>query len=107
MIMVEIRLYGKLRNLATLDTSIQDGIICLEPQPEDTVAALLDRIGIAGDEIHTIFLNHRLLAARSNMARWMGHQTACADPLCWDLDLPVKSGDRIGLFGRDMAALVV
>ena len=105
--MVEIKLYGKLRNLATLDMSNQDGIICLEPQPEDTVAALLDKIGIAADEIHTIFLNHRLLAARSKMARWMGHQTACTDPLCWDLELPVASGDRIGLFGRDMAALVV
>jgi hypothetical protein len=29
------------------------------------------------------------------------------NPLEWKLDVAVKAGDRIGLFGRDMAALVV
>jgi hypothetical protein len=29
------------------------------------------------------------------------------NPLEWELDLVVKAGDRIGLFGRDMAALVI
>jgi len=105
--MLEIRLYGKLRNLCTLEECGQDGVICLRPRPDETVASLLQTLGIADDQIYTIFLNHRLLAAHSNMARWMGHQQAGPDPLLWDLNYPVTSGDRIGFFGRDMAALVV
>ena len=105
--MIEIRLYGKLRDTADLNASIQEGIIRVQPRPQATVAALLETLGVAGDEIYTIFLNHRLLATRSNMARWMGHQMAGPNPLDWNLQVPVKSGDRIGLFGRDMAALVV
>jgi hypothetical protein len=30
-----------------------------------------------------------------------------SNPFDWDLDIPVKAGDRIGLFGRDMSALVI
>jgi hypothetical protein len=41
------------------------------------------------------------------MASWIGHQKVRNDPFNWDLDIPVNSGDRIGLFGRDMAALVI
>jgi hypothetical protein len=104
--MIEIRLYGKLRD-AALNASIQKGVIRLQPWPQATVATLLETLGFAGDEIYTIFLNHRLLATRSNLARWMGYQMACPDPLDWNLQVPVKAGDRIGLFGRDMAALIV
>ena len=41
------------------------------------------------------------------MARWMGYQQVRKDPFNWDLNVAVKPSDRIGLFGRDMAALVV
>ena len=41
------------------------------------------------------------------MARWLGYQQVRPDPFDWNLSTPVKPGDRIGLFGRDMAALVV
>jgi hypothetical protein len=41
------------------------------------------------------------------MARWLGHRQVRANPFDWDLNVAVKSGDRIGLFGRDMGALVV
>ncbi len=104
--MIEIRLYGKLRNLCALDECGQDGVICLHSRPDETVASLLQTLGSAYDQIYTVFLNHRLLAAHSNMARWMGHQRVGPNPLHWNLNYPI-TGDRIGFFGRDMAALVV
>jgi len=48
-----------------------------------------------------------LLATRSAMAYWMRYQQVHKDPLEWKLDIPVKQGDRVGLFGKDMAALVI
>jgi hypothetical protein len=41
------------------------------------------------------------------MANWLGYQQVRESPFDWDLKVPVKDGDRIGLFGEDMAALVV
>ena len=41
------------------------------------------------------------------MARWLRYQGATDNPLDWNLDVPLNSGDRLGIFGRDMAALVV
>ena len=77
------------------------------PHPEETLEQLLARIGIPLDEIYTIFLNYKLLASRSLMAYRMGYQQVNQNPLDWKLDIALKAGDRIGLFGRDMAALVV
>jgi len=105
--MIEIRLYGKLRK-ACENKAIQDtGVMHLPPERDETIASVLDRAGIAVSDVYSLFLNARLLAARSNMARWLRYPQAGADPLSWDLDVPVSSGDRIGVFGRDMAALVV
>ena len=71
------------------------------------MASLLERLEIPAVEVYSIFLNSKLLAARSGMASWIGYQQVRANPFDWDLDVPVKAGDRVGLFGRDMAALVV
>ncbi len=105
--MIEIRIYGKLRQQSTIDEIRETGVLHVTPDPNETLATLLVRTGVAADEAHTIFLNARLLAARSNMARWLRYQGATDDPLAWNLDIPVNSGDRVGIFGRDMAALVV
>jgi hypothetical protein len=64
-------------------------------------------MGVSTEDIYSIFLNGKLLAARSGMARWLGYQQIRSNPFDWDLNVPVKSNDRIGLFGRDMAALVI
>jgi hypothetical protein len=48
-----------------------------------------------------------LLAARSGMASMVGYQQVRENPYNWDLNVIVNPLDRIGLFGRDMAALVV
>ncbi len=75
--------------------------------PHDTIASVLERAGIDTDAVYSLFFNFRLLAARSRMAYWLRYHQAPADPLDWDLDVAVHDGDRIALFGRDMAALVV
>ncbi len=102
--MVEIRLYGKLRRYA--DDS-KDGMIRIAPESNEKVGSLLNRLNIPLDDIYSIFYNSKLLAARSGMASWIGFQQVRSNPFDWDLTITVRPTDRIGLFGRDMAALVV
>ncbi|GAF90851.1 unnamed protein product [marine sediment metagenome] len=105
--MVEIHLYGKLRLYAgNLDTA-KEHVISISPQTDETIESLLARMEISAQDIYSIFLNGKLLATRSGMARWMGYQQIRNNPFDWDLNIAVSSGDRIGLFGRDMAALVI
>jgi hypothetical protein len=105
--MVEIRLFGKLRRFVKEPEADHDNLMKVEPQAEEKLEQLLGRIGIPLDEVYTIFLNSRLLASRSKMAYWMRYQQVHENPLDWKLDIVVRAGDRIGVFGRDMAALVV
>jgi hypothetical protein len=102
--MVEIRLYGKLRRYAK---DYPDGIIRVAPESKETLNLLLNRMGIPISDIYSIFFNSKLLATRSGMASWIGYPQVHATPFDWDLTVSVQSSDRIGLFGRDMAALVV
>jgi len=105
--MVEIHLFGKLRRYAQNTDAGDDYVIKVSPRADETIESLLGRVEISTEEIYSIFFNRKLLAARSGMARWIGHRQVRTNPFDWDLNVPVKSGDRIGLFGRDMAALVV
>ena len=105
--MVEIHLFGKLRKYAQKSDQETGHVIHLSPEPDETIALLLDRVGIEVEDVYSIFVNHKLLVARSGMASWIGHQKVRRDPFNWDLDITVNPGDRIGLFGRDMAALVI
>ena len=105
--MIEIRLYGKLRQQSSINEIRETGILHLTPESGETLNSLLGRIRINTEDTHSIFLNAKLLAARSNMARWLRYQGTTNNPLDWNLDVPLNSGDRVGIFGRDMAALVV
>jgi hypothetical protein len=105
--MIEIRLYGKLRQQSSINEIRETGILHLTPESGETLNSLLGRIRINTEDAHSIFLNAKLLAARSNMARWLRYQETTNNPLDWNLDVPLNSGDRVGIFGRDMAALVV
>ena len=105
--MIEIRIYGKLRRFINKPEADHGNMMRVKPQPQETLAQLLARIGIPLDDIYTIFLNSRLLVTRSKMAYWIGYQQVHNNPLDWKLDIVVKTGDRVGLFGRDMAALVI
>ena len=102
---VDIHLYGKLRRFRPHPGGPH--VVQVEPNTNETIASLLQRLEIPIAEIYSIFLNSKLLAARSRMARWIGYRQVRSDPFDWDLNIPIKSGDRIGLFGRDMAALVI
>ena len=105
--MIEIHLYGKLRKTMRDNIFREGNVLRFSPEPGETMASVLERAGISTEDIYSLFLNARILAARSNMVRWLGYRQAGADPLSWDLNVPVSPGDRIGVFGRDMAALVV
>ncbi len=105
--MAEIHIYGKLRGYTRDLPNDPGGVVRIAPESGETVASILARLGIPGEDVYSIFFNHKLLATRTKMALWIGHQPASESPLDWDLDTPVTSDDRIGLFGRDMAALVV
>lgn len=105
--MVEIRVYGKLRQVARNIPADDDNVIRISPEPDETLDRLLARVGIPVDEIYSIFYNSKLLAARSGMASMVGYPQVRGNPYDWELTVVVKSSDRIGLFGRDMAALVV
>jgi hypothetical protein len=41
------------------------------------------------------------------MAPWLVYPQAQDDLYNWEMDVPLKAGDRLGLFGEDMASLVV
>jgi len=105
--MVEIHVYGKLRRYAPGSSPSRDSWIVVDPIEDETIEMLLERVGIGADEIYHIFLNSKLLATHSTMAKWLGYQQVRESPFDWNLKVAVKDGDRIGLFGEDMATLVV
>jgi hypothetical protein len=105
--MVEIRIYGKLRRYAKDMPTASDNVIRVDTEPDETLEMLLAKLDIPVNEIYSIFINSRLLAARSGMASMVGYQQVRKNPYNWDLNVIVNPLDRIGLFGRDMAALVV
>jgi hypothetical protein len=105
--MIEIHLYGNLRRLAADSRPSSNSMIRLDHNGEDTVESILDRLGVHPDQLSTIFLNSKLFVTRNTMAKWLGYLQVGDDPFDWDLSHALKDGDRIGLFGRDMPALVV
>ena len=102
---MEIHLYGKLRRYAKQARPGSDCTIVLEPGPGETIASLLAQMGIPVDEINHIFFNSKLLASRTQTATFMGYLQARSNLSDWNLNVPVNHGDRIGLFGTDMAVL--
>jgi hypothetical protein len=103
--MIEIHLYGKLRGYAKSLQPAPHGVIMLEPRPDETIASLLAHMGIPREEINHIFFNAKLLATRNKMASFLGYQQVGSSLSDWDLNVRVDKGDRIGLFGTDMAIL--
>jgi hypothetical protein len=105
--MVSIHLYGKLRRHASNDSPSSNSVIEVEAVENETLHMLLDRVGISVGELYTIFINSKLLTSRTKMAPFLGYQQVC-DENCqtWDLTVAINDGDRLGLFGPDMPALV-
>lgn len=105
--MVSIHLYGKLRRYAEDSSASSDSIIRAEVREKESLYDFLTRLGMDVDELYTIFINSRLLTSRTRIAPFLGYQQVC-DENCqnWSLSVIVNDGDRIGLFGADMPALV-
>jgi hypothetical protein len=103
--MVEIHLYGKLRRHAEHCRPIEDCVVMFADSAGDTLESVLAEAGIPVGEINHIFVNAKLLASRNRMASFYGYPQSGSDLSGWDLTIPVKGGDRIGLFGHDMSIL--
>lgn len=103
--MVEIHLYGKLRGYAGGARPGQECVLKLAPRPGETLASLLQQAGIPAGEVNHIFLNAKLLASRSMAAPLYGFPQSQPTTDDWELATPLRDGDRVGLFGRDMAML--
>ena len=101
--MIEVHLYGKLRRHASEPKASSESVLRVEPRSAETIRTLIQRAGIDGDELCHVFLNGRLLYTGNSMAPWLQY---CEDDR-QGLDTPVEPGDRLGLFARDMALLVV
>lgn len=105
--MISIHLYGKLRRYSTKKNPGEDSVIQLDIAQGEILEGVLKKCGIEIEELYTIFVNAKLLATRTKMASHLGYQQASGSCNNWDLSITIKDGDRIGLFGRDMATLVV
>jgi len=86
--MIEVRLYGSLRRFAENPAVTAESIAWVPAEPGDTVADVLRRLGIdAEQEVGQVFVNGRYFyEARER---------------------PVRDGDRLGVFPRNMAMLYV
>ncbi len=105
--MISIHLYGKLRRYAPESSPSADSILKVEARKGETLQMLLDRIGISTNELYTIFINAKLLTSRTHYAPYLGYHQVCEENCQgWDLTVEMKDGDRLGLFGPDMPALV-
>ncbi len=101
--MVEVHFYGKLRKYSGQPRMDRESVVRTEVQPGETLGKLLERLGVPLDEVFQVFLNGKLLMTGNSMAPWLCYE--CAEGEGWDT--PLKDGDRLGLFGRDMPMLVV
>ncbi len=82
--MLEVHLYGKLRKYGHNPDPRSETIVQAEHEPRDTVASIVERIGIPADELGSnIFVDGRYA----------------------DLHTPIPDGARIGLFPDDMQLL--
>jgi hypothetical protein len=105
---IEVHLFGSLRRYAADPRPNRDTVVHLPADRQSTVGRVLAEIGIAPAEVSNVFLNGRLLP-RSGYPILLGYPLAAEEALPADryLDMPVQRGDRLGVFPRNMGAVVV
>jgi molybdopterin converting factor small subunit len=106
--MIEVRLFGTLRHYASESKATHETVIHLPADGGETVGQILAQVGIDLSQIGNVFLNGRLLP-RSNYPILLGYPLAAESPLSPDgyRNTPVQAGDRLGIFPRNMGAVVV
>jgi hypothetical protein len=104
---IEVHVYGALARRLSERSARHERVIHIEPCPDETLGSLLMRLDIRIEELATVFLNGSLVATRNAMAPWLRYPQARDDVWDWDADVALSPGDRVGLFGDDMALLVV
>ncbi len=101
--MVELHVYGELRRYAAETRADGESVVRLLPGPDETLRSVLEKIGIPPEDLYHVFLNGALVSSRNSMAPWLEYRETDGG----GLDTPIGDGDRLGLFARDMALLVV
>jgi putative ubiquitin-RnfH superfamily antitoxin RatB of RatAB toxin-antitoxin module len=104
---VEIHLYGKLRKYAPDSRADRENVLQVALDSGATIRTALEHASIAEDEVCHIFLNGALFSTHNSMAPWLGYRQAQPNVHQREADVLLKPGDRLGIFGHDMAALVV
>jgi hypothetical protein len=106
--LIEVRLFGYLRRYATATLPQPGTVMHLPLAAGSTVGQVLAQLGIDLSEVSNIFVNGRLLP-RSAYPITLGYPLAAPQPLSPDeyLTVPVQAGDRVGIFPRNMGAVVV
>ncbi len=106
--MIEVRLFGELRRYTGTANASSGTVLHLPASEGDTVGRVLARLGITMEEVSNIFLNGCLLP-RSTYPITLGYPLVAQVPLSPEgtMSTPVRSGDRVGIFPRDMGVFVV
>ncbi len=106
--MIEVRLFGHLRRYVPGSTPVSDTVLYLPVDSARTVGQVFTQVGIEPTEVGNVFINGRLLP-RSLYPITLGYPLAAEGPLTPEkyLDAPVRPGDRVGIFPRNMSAVVV
>lgn len=106
--MIEVRLFGDLRQYATDSASEPGTVLYLTEDGSWTLGQVLTTLGIEPADVSNVFLNGRLLP-RSPYPITLGYPLAAERPLTQEgyLNTPVRDGDRLGIFPRNMGAVVV
>ncbi|MGC9348247.1 MAG: hypothetical protein ACP5JG_08940 [Anaerolineae bacterium] len=103
---IEVHVYGQLAQRLTKEAARHKRVMHVASRPGETLSTLLARLGIDRADLYTVFLNGSLVVTRNAMAPWLRYQQAQDNVWDWDADVELRPGDRLGLFGEDMALLV-
>lgn len=106
--LIEVRLFGDLRRYLSEPAPLSGTAVYVPAGEGQTVGTVLAHMGIDLQEVSNIFLNGRLLP-RSVYPITLGYPLAAEGPLSPEgcLNFQVEAGDRLGLFPRNMSAVVV
>jgi molybdopterin converting factor small subunit len=96
--MIEVRLFGTLRQYAAESKAAHETVIHLPANGGETVGQVLAQVGIDLAQVGNMFLNGRLLP-RSKYPILLSPDGY--------LSTGVQAGDRLGIFPRNMGAVVV